>query len=507
MSISGDAPLRARAAGPLSKRPQQIFVAVLVLALVTLIVVPSRGWMSEIIALLLLLMAVLINAAAFGFWPGLISALAALAVFNFFFVEPHFSLMAAQPQDMVVLTAFLAAAGLTGFLAGRMREQVDTARDRATVLEVLSSASAALSEAANEDQIIREVIRHIDTLSEAPVAALRRAGDELLPVEGSALPRQADLQAAEQALMRGRVEFAIAEGWTGSHLTFHPLPLGPGARHAIGHRLPVATDRDTGYREQAIGSVLRQAEAALERLELAQKASSEKELSDRQALRAALLSSLSHDLRTPLATILGSVTTLRDLREGLPPEAQEDLLNAISEEAGRLARYVGNLLQMTRLVTGSTVVLHPVDPGDCARAAAARSLRAFPAAVITTDLPELPLVMAEAGLVEQVVFSLIENALRYAPGPILVSGRLSGAEIGLEVSDQGPGLPAPVTAWLATPDLTRGEEKSGLGLPICKGIAKLLGGRLEAESTPTGCRIALILPAAKTPEPVVEGTR
>ncbi|WP_198672388.1 sensor histidine kinase [Pseudogemmobacter bohemicus] len=481
----------------MSKRPGQILAAALVLILVTAIVVPSRGWMSEIIALLLLLMAVLVNAAAFGFWSGFGSALVALAVFNFFFIEPHFSLVAARPQDMVVLLAFLAAAGLTGFLAGRMREQVDSARDRALVLEVLSSASGALSRATSEEQILEAVIRHIATLSEAPVAALSRNSDGLRPIPGSLVPRPADLQAAEQALARGRVEIAIADGWTGSHLTFHPLPLGTGASHAIGHRLPEAVDRDSVYREQAIDTVLHQAEAALERLELGRKANTEREISDRQALRAALLSSLSHDLRTPLATILGSVTTLRDLRDGLPPEAQEDLLGAISEEAGRLARYVENLLQMTRLVAGSSVTLHPVAPGDCARAAVSRALRAFPDAKISADLPELPLVMAEAGLVEQVIFSLIENARHYAPGPILVTGATDGDLIRLEVQDQGQGLPAPVTQWLATPDLTRGEEKSGLGLPICKGIAQLLGGRLEAVAGP-GARLALILPTAQS---------
>ncbi|NPD16083.1 DUF4118 domain-containing protein [Xinfangfangia sp. D13-10-4-6] len=486
-------------AGPLSQRPLQLLVAVLVLALVTLILVSSRGWMSEIVALLVLLMAVLINAAAFGFWPGIGSAVAAVAVFNFFFIEPQFTLMAARPQDMIVLVAFLAAAGLTGFLAGRMREQVDTARDRALVLTVLSSASSALNAAQSETQVLAAATRHIAALSDAPVAVLTRLGEVLQPQPGGPDLRPADYQAAGQALLRGRREDGIAEGWTGSHLTFHPLPLGEEARYAIGHRLPNATDRDAGYRGEAIDSVLRQAGATLERLELARKAGEERETSERQMLRAALLSSLSHDLRTPLATILGSVTTLRDLREGLTPEAQSDLIDAASEEAERLARYVEKLLQMTRLVSGAAVAFSPVAPADCARAAAARARRAWPACQIRTDLPDLALVMAEAGLVEQVVFSLIENAQRYAPGPITVTGSQMGDQIRLEVHDSGAGLPAPVAAWLATPDLTRGEENSGLGLPICKGIARLLGGRLEAHMNPSpggGSQIALVLPIA-----------
>ena len=471
--------------------------AALVMALVTLAVVPARGMMSETVALLLLLMAVLINAAAFGIWLGLGSALTALAVFNFFFIEPHFSLMAARTQDIVVLLTFLAAAGLTGFLAGRLRDEVDRARDRARVLEVLSSASGSLARATSEEQILDGAIGHIAALSGAPVTALARREGLLVMARGSAAPHEADLQAAEQVLSRGRVEFAVAEGWTGSHLTFHPLPSGPGARHAIGHHPLTGAHQDTLYREQAITTVLHQAQAALERLVLSARADEDRQSSERQSLRAALLASLSHDLRTPLATILGSVTTLRDLRESLPPEAEADLIAAIAEEAERLARYVEKLLQMTRLVSGAAATLGPVDPADCARAATLRAQRAFAGAQIRAELPPLPLVMAEAGLVEQVIFSLIENAVRYAGGEIIVTGEAVPGLVRLAVQDRGPGLPERVTAWLPSPALTRGEEDAGLGLPICKGIARLLGGRLEAceaGSDGQGSLIALVLP-------------
>lgn len=490
--VPGDRPMP----GP---GPRRVLLALPVLIAVTAVVVPARGWMSEIVALLLLLMAVLVNAAALGFWPGLFSALAALGVFNLFFVEPHFSLMATQPRDVVVLAAFLAAAGLTGLLAGRLREQVDTARDRATVLEILSVASGALASATDEAEVIGTAMSHVAALSRGPVTALTRQGEGLRPLPSSAPPHPADLHAAGQALARGRVELATAEGWAGSHLTFHPLPAGGAARHAIGHRPLAVSRRDPGYREQAIASVLHQAQAALERLALAQRAGEERRASDRQALRAALLSSLSHDLRTPLATILGSVTTLRELRDGLSPEARADLLAAIEEEAQRLARYVEKLLQMTRLVAGPAAELHPVDAADCARAAVARARRAFPGTPIRLDLPDLPLVMAEAGLVEQVVFSLIENAVRYAPGEVAVSGRAAPDGITLQVGDTGPGLPEAVARWLVSDALTPSAEAAGLGLPICKGIARLLGGRLEARRAAGGGALALWLPVAGTP--------
>ncbi|HEY0275889.1 MAG TPA: DUF4118 domain-containing protein [Paenirhodobacter sp.] len=470
-------------------RLHQLLGAVGVLIVAGLAVSLLRQWMPENVGLLVFLTAVLINSAAFGFWIGLLSAIGALATFNFFFVEPHYTFFAARPQDLVTLLAFLLAAGLTGFLAGRLREQVDAARGRADVLEVLSAATTDLAGAASAAEIVGLSARHISALSHGPVVVVRRSDEGLRAIVAAPPSFQAaaiDLQAAEQALNRGQVEFATAEGWTGSRMNFHPVPAARNAAHAFGH-LPIGTEwRDHSYREQAITSVLQQAAAALDRLVLTQKAEEGRVARDRQALRAALLSSLSHDLRTPLATILGSVTTLRDLRHSLPPAAQEDLFNATEEEAQRLARYVEKLLQMTRLMTGVSGDFHWVAPADCAEAAVARARRAFPAAQIRVDLPDLPMVRAEAGLLEQVVFSLIENAVRYAPGLIEVSGAVQADAVSLSLRDHGPGLPSAVMVWLASDELTPGMESAGLGLPICKGIARTLDGALSARPAPGG---------------------
>lgn len=485
-------------------RAQGLLGAGAMLAVIAVLIDEWRHLMPESVAILLFLLAVLLSSTFFGFWTGILSALGAFGIFNFFFVEPHLSFLATRPQDLVTLGAFLLAAGLTGFLAGRLREKVDEAEGRAAVLEVLSGASSDLSSAETEEEVLAAALRHLSELTIGPALALAHDGEKPAFIEAwpaGHRPGASDLQAADQAFSRGRVEFATAQGWSGSRFTFHPVPPGKGARHVLGH-VPVAADRrDRAWRELAVSAVLRQTETALDRLALARAAAAERHAAEKQAQRAALLASLSHDLRTPLATILGSVTTLRDLRQTLPPAAQADLLTAIEEEAQRLARYVEKLLQMTRIVAGVHAQLHWVDPDEAAQAAVSRARRAFPQATIAVGMPDLPLVRAEAGLLEQALFSLLENAVRYAPGPILMTGSVEADTVVLTVTDAGPGLPAGTAEWLAAPELT-GAPGGGLGLPICKGIARTLGGGLSAVPAPGGgtmISIALPIPPEAAP--------
>ncbi|HEY0213033.1 MAG TPA: DUF4118 domain-containing protein, partial [Paenirhodobacter sp.] len=219
-------------------RLYQLLGAVGVLIVAALAVSMLRSHIPENVGLLVFLTAVLVTAAAFGFWTGLLSAVGALATFNFFFVEPHYTFFAARAQDLVTLVAFLLAAGLTGFLAGRLREQVDAARGRADVLQVLSAVTTDLSDAQAAPDIVAAAAHHIAALSHGPVVVLRRTGDGLRLIAAAPpafQPGAIDLQAAEQALNRGRVEFATADGWTGSRMNFHPVPTGRNAAHVFGH--------------------------------------------------------------------------------------------------------------------------------------------------------------------------------------------------------------------------------------------------------------------------------
>lgn len=473
---------------------RQILLATCVLFAVIMVVQIGPDWIDDTVALLMLLTAVLANAAALGFWTGLFSALSAFGLYNFFFVEPHFTLLAAKPQDLATLLVFLAAAALAGLLAGRLREQRDAARGRAEALEILSESSGAFVVAQDAGEVVSIVLRQIARLAPAPVVLV----DKESPDHPASLPEGVeisaeDLQAAHQALLHGRVEYAAADH--SSRFTFHPFPQGEAARFAVGSVLATGFAQDSSYREQAVATILHQASDALERLELARRAEAERIARDRQTHKSALLASLSHDLRTPLATILGSITTLREFEASLSQDARADLLIAVEEEAQRLSGYVEKLLQMTRFTMSVSAHLHHVDPGDCVAAAISRVKRAFPQARIKGDLADLPLVFVEASLLEQAIFNLLENAIRYAPGEVVVFGEADDHHVLLNVEDHGSGLPATVKDWLGGPELTPGTAGVGLGLPICKGIARAVHGELIArQGRRGGACLTLVLP-------------
>lgn len=473
--------------------------AAVILLVVAVVVGSARYVLPESVAILLFLTSVLISAAGFGFWVGIASAFGALAGFNFMYVEPHFTLTISRPEDIIKLAVFLLAAAITGLISGRLREQVDAANGRAEALEVLSQASTDLAMAGSPSQVSQVAVRHVHALADGPALALGLIDGQLRVLAAQPegyLPDASELEAADVALRRGRIEFASAQGWSGSRLTFYPLATKRGDLNApvVGHRRMATDRRDYGWREQAIEVILRQSGQALERLTLTAEAETERRRATSEEMRAALLASLSHDLRTPLATILGSVTTLRELDKTLTPAAQGDLLAAIEEEAERLGRYVEKLLQLTRLQSGMEVHMTWVDAGDAANASVNRARRSWPNARIEAQMPTLPMIKAEAGLLEQAVFNLIENAVKYAPGVIRVSGAVQGDRLVLSVTDRGNGLPAPIADWLASDSMTRPPQSAGLGLPISKGIAKALGGEIVSRRSTTGAVMEIRLP-------------
>lgn len=473
--------------------------AALILIVVAAVVGSSRHVLPETVAVLLFLTAVLISAAAFGFWIGIASAFGALAGVNFMYVEPHFTLQIARPGDIITLGVFLLAAAIAGLISGRLREQVDAAQGRAAALEVLSQVSHELAQASTQAEIAQVAVRHLNALAHGPALALAEVDGRLALLAAQPtdyVPEASELEAADVAWRRGRIEFASAQGWSGSRLTFYPVGAGEAGKRGwvFGHVRIAPDRRDHGWREQAIEVVLRQTGQALQRLTLSAEAEAERRRATSEEMRAALLASLSHDLRTPLATILGSVTTLRELGATLSPAAQGDLLAAIEEEAERLGRYVEKLLQLTRLQSGMQVHMAWVDAGDAANAAVSRARRSWPNALIEAQIPALPMVRAEAGLLEQAVFNLIENAVKYAPGPILVAGQVQGDQLVLSVLDSGRGLPDPIAEWLAQDGMAPVPQGTGLGLPISKGIATSLGGRIATHRKPQGAEIQIRLP-------------
>jgi two-component system, OmpR family, sensor histidine kinase KdpD len=262
--------------------------------------------------------------------------------------------------------------------------------------------------------------------------------------------------------------------------------------------------------DRALNLILEQTAIAVDRALLVKDSVKTAALEENEKLRTTLLSSLSHDLRTPLASITGAVTTLRQFGETMAPAQRADLLASIEEEAARLMRFVANLLDMSRIEAGAlTPKRDYVDVAEAVRASVERARKVFPGAQIATNLArDLPLIKGDSNLVEQVLFNLLDNAHKYGGAPgALVHARRIGADVQISVTDEGPGVKAA--------DLDRIFEKfyqggradgrkagTGLGLSIARGLIEAMGGTIRAESPAArrrGTRIVIQLPGVAAP--------
>jgi two-component system, OmpR family, sensor histidine kinase KdpD len=262
--------------------------------------------------------------------------------------------------------------------------------------------------------------------------------------------------------------------------------------------------------EAALQTVLRHTMIAIERTQFGIESAAARDQVERERIRSALLSSLSHDLRTPLASILGSVTSLRQLGATMPPAAQADLLAAIEEETGRLTRFVANLLDLTRLDTEAPDLKSDwLDVADAAQAAVARAKQLFQERRISLSVvAATPLVRGDAMLFEHVVFNLIDNAVKFsAPNqPVAVAVSAPDGAVMLTVTDQGRGIPPDqlqqvFEKFYRVRNGDRDIQGTGLGLTICKRVVEGMDGTVTAESPTSsgkGTRMIVRLPIPAT---------
>ena len=461
---------------------------------------------------LVFLVAVVVSAAAFGLGAGITAAFASFFAYNFFFIPPTYTLAVADPREFVALVAFLLVALLTGGLAGRLKENAAAAEHRARLIQSLYDYSGQLAGTASLDEARTLVCQKIETMLNCRVALILR-GDTTTGVEQSSAIGTLALESIntakmDECLKRTR---SVSDHITGPQKIirdYYPLP---GTKDAIG---VVVTERISirdwsEIESHALQSLIKQAGIAIERLEYARQTEHAILQADQERLRSAILSSLSHDLRTPLASILGSATALRQLGRDMTEDDRDDLLIAIEEEALRLNLFVSNLLAMTRLETGAIdLKSNHVDCAERLNAAVERARRNFPQAqfrlLIAEDLGDI---RGDAVLLEQVIFNLLDNAIKFGGSTHPVTIRLirNGERIRLAVEDEGPGI-APTTLEQIFEkfyrDQTRTQKVSGfgLGLAIGRGVVSAMGGTLHAESPISegkGARFVLELPMAE----------
>ena len=461
---------------------------------------------------LLFLLAVLICALRFGIGSAISASLLSFLAYNFFFIEPTHTFTVAKPHELVSLLVFLAVAMVAGGLAGRLRERTDAIFERATETQALYDFSRKLSGAATLDDVLWVLAKHAAQIVKGSSIILLSDGRDLA-IKGG-WPPEDTLPTPDWAAARWAFkEHQPAGRFTGTmpNARFYFRPLGPSdePRGVLGVDPGEASDHLPSATEGALQAASDQAAIALERTLLVEEAAKSEAAAESERLRSALLSSISHDLRTPLSSIVGSVTSLRTLGDRMSREDRADLLSTIEEESTRLSRFVANLLDMTRLEAGALDIRKDwVDVTDAARGAVARGQKSFPTRKTELKLArELPLIRGDAALLEQVVFNLLDNADKYS-GPESVT-RIKIARdrdtVELSITDQGPGIPPDALERVFEKFYRVGHGDgrapgTGLGLSICQGIIKAMGGTITAVSPVAGGKGTCMIVRLPVPE-------
>ena len=443
------------------------------------------------------LMGVVFVAARYGRGPSILASIFSVAAFDFLFVQPYLSFAVSDTQYLVTFAVMLVVALVISGLTARTRLQADLARQRERRTAVLYAMSRDLA-----------TNRGVDTLANLAAQHLRDVFDSQVAVYLADPSGRLRLHMSEQLFFEFDPKDAGVAEWVFEHsqragLGTDTLP-GAGALYlpmigthgAIGV-VAVHPSRPTEllHPEQLhlLETLVNQMALALERARLAEATQRAQVETETERMRNAILSSISHDLRTPLAAITGAASGLLDEPGSITPASRSELARAIFEEANRLERLVKNLLDMTRLEAGAVQLHKQWHPFDEVVGAALTRLEGRLAghAIRTEFPPDLPLVQLDGVLMEQVLINLLENALKFSPpdGAIELTASVKEGVLLVEIADQGPGLP-PGEEKRIFDKFYRADPKReggvGLGLTICRGIIEAHGGRIWAENRPGG---------------------
>jgi two-component system sensor histidine kinase KdpD len=406
---------------------------------------------------------------------------------NFFFIPPLYELTIDEPRDVVAILLFLGVGGSCGALASRLRNQVQATRSRVEGLRRIGMFSRSLGEPTTEPEMLEEIARQACNITGA--AVVMTAMGEDLNIRASAPPIDTVDDAAWAAARwaYGKQEQAGKGTSTlpASVWRFLPMRTVRGPTGLLGVRPDGDMDQPL---LQALAALADQAAVAMERVRLANDAARSAAQQETQKLRTALLSSLSHDLRTPLAGIRGSASTLREAWIDLDDATRTDLLRSIEDDVGRMARFLANILDMTRLETGE--IAPRIGVVAVAEVVEAAITRVPGTAHVGVNLPpDLPRVVGDPALLEQVLVNLLDNAVKYSPagGLISIMGRQMGGRIALSIIDEGIGissddLPYVFDSFYRARRQDRVGPGTGLGLAIARGLMEAMAGTIEAQS-------------------------
>jgi two-component system sensor histidine kinase KdpD len=454
---------------------------------------------------LLFLLPVMAAATLYGLRPGLAAGIAASLAFNFFFLPPLYTFTIADPANVVTAAVLLGVAIAASQLAGRVRAQADLAASSARQNAALAGFSRALTGGTDLAELASAIAAEMARLFDARVTLWTGEGGLKLIAANPPEDRLGEVEraAAQWVLDRGLPAGRGSATLPAADWLFHPLKTSSGVVAVLGLARDDGRDPVRADQLPLLLGLLDQSALAVERLRLTDEMTEVSRLKDRDRLRAALLSSVSHDLRTPLTAVIAATA---ELRGQMAPGADTAAIDTLDTETQRLARFVANLLDMARVEAGALRLrVEPVDLTDAISSAVHDLRRSLDGHHIDLDVPpDLPLVRVDPQLFHHILINLLDNAGKYSdPGAtISIRGRRAPDLLTLEILDTGPGLPPGREAQVfETFARLEGSDRSaggtGLGLAIVKGFADAMGIGVGASNrgAPHGAVFALRFPA------------
>lgn len=454
----------------------------------------GRDQLPDVVMIYLL--GIMLASSRFGFGASLFVAAVSVAAFDFVFVPPYFTLAVADLRHGTTFAVMFVVALVISGLTQRIRNQARAAREREQRTAGLYALSRDLAAAQGFEQVSRAAAAQLEKVFRCGVSVFSPGADGELkrsyasPTIGA--PSERDVSISCWVWSHAREAGLGTSTLPSSDTLFLPLMASSGLVGVLG-----LTPEDRPWLIQVkqrrhLDAFATQMALALERVRLAEAEERARREVEAEQLRSSLLSSVSHDLRTPLAVITGGADALLRGGESMDDTLRQELLKTILEESERLNRLIRNLLDMTRLESAAVTVRKEWLPLEEVIGAALNHLDArFAQREVRVVLPdEPPLVPGDPVLLEQLFINLLENAAKYSSGVIEIEARFTPSEVQVEVNDRGPGVPAGEEERIFQKfhrlPSERGREGVGLGLAICRAIAVAHGGKISASNREGG---------------------
>ncbi len=453
-------------------------------------------------------------AVQLGLWPSLLASVAAAACYNFFFTAPYYTFTISDPSDVLAVVFFTVAAIIVSNVGARARLQLVATTGRARTTESLYTFSRKLAGAGTIDDVLWATAYQIAAMLRVQVVLLL-CEDGSITLKAGYPPEdrldEGDFAAAKWAWQENRAAGRDSDALPGAKWLFLPMRTGRGPIGIVGISRDEPGPLLREGQRRLLDALIDQAALAIERVHLVEAIEQVRRAAETDRLRSALLTSISHDLKTPLSAVMGAAGALRDLSKSLDDEAKTDLLATIIEESERLNRFIANLLDMTKLESGAispNAAFH--DVGEIVGSALRRASKVLARHRVELEIsPDLPMVIVDAVLLEQVLFNLLDNAAKYAPPEttIRVQSWQDRDSVKLQVMDEGDGIPAAdleriFDKFYRTRKGDQVRAGTGLGLAISQGFMEALQGSIKAEnrSDRSGAVFTITLPAPRSAE-------